>query len=71
MTSMSREVVEKIQFNGMYQLASESPCSSCETAAVRPSMYRTSQMIGKGSFGRVYLVQENISGEIIENQGLF
>ena len=62
---MKREVVEKIQFNGMYQLASESPCSSCETAAVKPSMYRIMEMIGKGSFGRVYLVQEKLSGEII------
>ena len=65
MTSMSSEDFEKFQFNGMYQLASENPCSSCETATVKPSMYRIVEMIGKGSFGRVYHVRENISGEIM------
>ena len=63
MTSMSREVVEKIQFNGLYQLSSESLCSSCVAATVKTSMYMVIEMIGKGSFGRVYHVKEKISGE--------
>ena len=62
---MSREFVERFQFNGLYQLSSKSPCSSCQIAAVKPAMFRTVKMIGKGSFGRVYLVQENLSGEIL------
>ena len=60
---MKREVVEKIQFNGLYQLSSESLCSSCVAATVKTSMYMVIEMIGKGSFGRVYHVKEKISGE--------
>ena len=45
--SMTREDIEKIQFNGKYQLSSVKPCSSCKTAAVKPSMYRVTRIIGK------------------------
>ena len=64
MISMSREIVEKLQFSGLYQLSAEKPCLSCKTMAVKPSMYRTAGLIGKGRFGRVYLVKDNLSGEM-------
>ena len=44
---MTREDIEKIQFNGMYQLSSVKPCSSCKTATVKPSMYRVTRIIGQ------------------------
>ena len=44
---MSRKDIERIQFNGLYQLSSESPCSSCKTATVKSSEYRVTRIIGK------------------------
>ena len=46
-SSTTREYIEKIQFNGKYQLSVEKPCSSCKTATVKPSMYRVTGIIGK------------------------
>merc|ERR1711936_855965 len=59
----TREKIEKLQFNGKYQLASCSPCLSCSTAAVRPSQYRVVRTLGRGSFGRVYQVTEEATGK--------
>ena len=54
-SSTTREYIEKIQFNGKYQLSVEKPCSSCKTATVKPSMYRVTGIIGKLASSRFLL----------------
>ena len=50
------EEVDRIQFTGRYQLQSQSPCCSCRFGLLNPKAMRVTGLIGKGSFGEVYLV---------------
>ena len=52
----TKEEVERIQFNGRYQLQSLSPCCSCRQRLQNTSAMKIAGLIGKGSFGEVYLV---------------
>ena len=52
----TKDEVDLIQFNGHYQLQSLSPCSSCRHGLLDPSAMRIAGVIGKGSFGDVYMV---------------
>ena len=60
--TFSRAEVELLQFNGRWQLASQTPCPSCRTSTVKPSQYKINRIIGRGSFGRVYHVTEKQTG---------
>ena len=50
------EEVDRIKFSGRYQLQSQSPCCSCRFGLLNPKAMRVTGLIGKGSFGEVYLV---------------
>ena len=50
------EEVDRIQFTGRYQLRSQSPCCNCRFGLLNPEGIRVTGLIGKGSFGEVYLV---------------
>ena len=52
----TKDEVDLIQFNGHYQLQSYSPCCSCHHGLLDPSAMRIAGVIGRGSFGVVYMV---------------
>ena len=53
---LTSDDVDLIQFNGRYQLQSQSPCCCCKLGLLNPEALRVTGLIGKGSFGEVYLV---------------
>ena len=60
----TQQEIDRLQFRGKYQVAELSPCLSCLTSSVDPASYvDVGELLGTGSFGKVFKVAELKTGE--------
>ena len=64
MSTMTPEQIHQLQFNARHQLQSLTPCLTCDQTLQQCDI-EVMAIVGRGSFGKVYLVKDNDEEDIL------